>query len=271
MPSSRIHPISVRSKLPKYVLYGLDEEIEAPEPRKPPTKIRLLVAETAAPHSLFATRNSNPNLRSTIPVLSKFLRNESSCTPLSRTYAATSGKHEQKVKVPLALFGGSGNYASALYIAAIKANSLDKVESELFNLVEAIKKSPIFAQFTMDLSVPAETRVKAINEISAEAKFSDVVENFLVVLAENGRLRYIDSIAKRFLELTMAHKGEVKAVVTTVIPIPPQEENELKETFARYYWTRQEEFSEKVFDVSIKTRARQMERFLRQPVTLDGL
>lgn len=39
----------------------------------------------------------------------------------------------------------------------------------------------------------------------------------VVVLAENGRLRYVDSIAKRFLELTMAHKGEVKAVVTTVI------------------------------------------------------
>lgn len=37
------------------------------------------------------------------------------------------------------------------------------------------------------------------------------------MLAENGRLRYVDSIAKRFLELTMAHKGEVKAVVTTVI------------------------------------------------------
>lgn len=81
--------------------------------------------------------------------------------------------------MPLALFGGSGNYASALYLAAVKANSLDKVESELFNLVEAIKKSPTFSQFTMDLSVPTETRVNAINEISAEAKFSDVVKNFL--------------------------------------------------------------------------------------------
>ena len=38
-----------------------------------------------------------------------------------------------------------------------------------------------------------------------------------VILAENGRLRYIDLITKRFLELTMAHKGEVKAIVTTVM------------------------------------------------------
>lgn len=37
------------------------------------------------------------------------------------------------------------------------------------------------------------------------------------MLAANGRLRHIDSIAKRFVDLTMAHRGEVKAVVTTVI------------------------------------------------------
>lgn len=43
----------------------------------------------------------------------------------------------------------------------------------------------------------------------------------LAVLAENGRLKHIDAIAKRFAELTMAHKGELKATVTTVIVSPP--------------------------------------------------
>ncbi|XP_031737754.1 ATP synthase subunit O, mitochondrial isoform X1 [Cucumis sativus] len=88
-------------------------------------------------------------IKSTISVLTK----------LSRTYTAASGRNEGKVKVPIALFGGSGNYASALYPAAIKANSLDKVEFELVNLVQAVKKSPTFSQFTMDLSIPAKTRL----------------------------------------------------------------------------------------------------------------
>ena len=39
----------------------------------------------------------------------------------------------------------------------------------------------------------------------------------LVVLAENGRLRNLESIVENFLELAMAHQGEVKAVVTSVI------------------------------------------------------
>uniref|UniRef100_A0A7N2LCL3 ATP synthase subunit O, mitochondrial n=1 Tax=Quercus lobata TaxID=97700 RepID=A0A7N2LCL3_QUELO len=161
----------------------------------------------------------------------------------SRNYAAATGQKEERVKVPLALFGGSGNYASALYIAAVRTNSVDKVETELLDLVEAIKRSPTFAQFTRDHSVPAKTRVKAIQEIAGGAKFSEITKNFLgfephiylllsgnatlyiiiipvsliVVLAENGRLRNIDSIAKRFGDLTMAYKGEVKAIVTTVI------------------------------------------------------
>lgn len=243
-------------------------------------------------------------VRSALPFLSKSLRFDQSTNvqqallcptfakpELSRNFAtATPPKtppKEQKVKLPLALYGGSGNYASALYIAAVKAKTLDKVESDLLALVEATKKTPLFSQFMKDLAVPADTRVKAIKEISAQAKFTEITTNFLVVLAENGRLRNMDTIAKRFTELTMAHRGEVKAVVTTVIPLPAEEEKELKQTLqdilgqGKNVTLEQKidpsilggivvEFSQKVFDMSIKTRARQMERFLRDPANLGS-
>lgn len=85
-------------------------------------------------------------------------------------------------QVPEALYGGTGNYASALFLTAAKANLLDKVETEIRDVVEASKKSPLFSQFIKDLSVPKETRVKAITEIFAEAGFSDVTKNFLGIL-----------------------------------------------------------------------------------------
>ncbi|OWM90015.1 ATP synthase subunit O, mitochondrial-like [Punica granatum] len=202
----------------------------------------------------------------------------------SRNFATASTPKAENVKVPLALFGGTGNYASALYLSAVKANALDKVESELLDLVEASKRSTTFAQFTKDLSVPKDVRMKAINAICDEAKLSDITRNFLVVLAENGRLRNLESIAKRFIELTMAHKGEVNVTVTSVIPLPPEEEKELKETLQDIIGKGKKvriqqkidpsilgglvvEFSQKVFDMSIKTRAKQMERFLREPIT----
>ncbi|KAJ6409216.1 hypothetical protein OIU84_008835 [Salix udensis] len=139
-----------------------------------------------------------------------------------------------------------------------------------------------------DLSVRADTRVKAINEICATAKFSDITKNFLVIVAENGRLNHLESIVNKFKQLTMADKGIVKAMVTTVMPLPPQEEKELKETLqdiighGKTVQVEQKidpsilggimiEFEQKLFDMSIRTRAKQMERFLREPVDFDAL
>ncbi|KAJ4871248.1 Uncharacterized protein Rs2_47130 [Raphanus sativus] len=51
-------------------------------------------------------------------------------------------------QVHVDLVGESGNFASWLYIAAVKMNSLEKIESDLSELVEAMKTSPTFSQFT---------------------------------------------------------------------------------------------------------------------------
>ncbi|CAL0304830.1 unnamed protein product [Lupinus luteus] len=206
----------------------------------------------------------------------------------SRNFADFPGQKEKKVKIPKALYGGSGNYATALYIAAVKANAVEKVESELLAFAEAVKNSVVFTQFTKDPSVAKDIRVKAIQEICGEAKFSDVTKNFLVIVAENLRLKNIDTIAKRFVELSMAYKGEVKATVTTVFPLPAEEEKALKDTLQEMLGTGAKvhleqkidpsilggivlEFSEKVFDMSIKTRAQQMERILREPVNIGNI
>ena len=85
-------------------------------------------------------------------------------------------------QVSLVLFGGSGNYATALYKAAVKINCLDKVESEVIDFVGAMMKSPMFSQFAKDLSVRADTRTKAIEDISAQAKFSEITKNFLSMI-----------------------------------------------------------------------------------------
>ncbi|CAA0827225.1 ATP synthase subunit O- mitochondrial [Striga hermonthica] len=172
--------------------------------------------------NLFAAERSVASVAAVCPIVSK--------PEFARSYASSPPANQQKVKVPLKLYGVSGNYATALYIAAVKANVLDKVESELHTLIQASKKSPTFSQFMKDLSVTADTRVKAIKDICAETKFSEITKNFLVVVAESGRLGHLERIEQRFSELTMAHRGEVKATVTTVIPLPPEEEKELKET-----------------------------------------
>lgn len=82
-------------------------------------------------------------------------------------------------QVPIALVGESGNFASWLYIAAVKLNALEKIELDLSEMIEAMKTSPTFAQFTKDPSVPRETRLAAIMDLCGQAKFAEPTKNFL--------------------------------------------------------------------------------------------
>ncbi|XP_074573442.1 ATP synthase subunit O, mitochondrial-like [Curcuma longa] len=118
-------------------------------------------------------------LRSAFPLLTKALSTESSvlCARSAaegslgslgtglRTFATQTRPTEAKVKVPLKLFGGSGNYATALFIAATKANALDKVEAEILDVVEASKKSPRFSKFIKDTRRVSEV---AFNQIHSD-------------------------------------------------------------------------------------------------------
>ncbi|KAL6320516.1 hypothetical protein AAG906_007595 [Vitis piasezkii] len=76
------------------------------------------------------------------------------CLELFRSLQSSTIK---PYNVPLPLFGGSGNYASALYISAVKANALDIVE-----FVEASNRSEKFSELMKNLSVPRDARVKAV-------------------------------------------------------------------------------------------------------------
>ncbi|VAI48554.1 unnamed protein product [Triticum turgidum subsp. durum] len=123
------------------------------------------------------------HLRSGVPLLqARLAATESAAVAqASRGLATQTDKpKENKIKVPKALYGGTGNYASALFLAAANANSLEKVESEILDVVGASKKSPMFSQFMKDTSVPKETRVKAITEIFSEAGFTDITKKFLL-------------------------------------------------------------------------------------------
>lgn len=202
---------------------------------------------------------------------------------VARSYSAGSQVKEAHVMVPIPMYGVAGNYASALYVSAVKANMLDRVELELKTLMEAVNNSPGFRNFIKDLSVPRDTRLKAVQEIFEESSFSHITKNFLAVAADLGRLRQLESIAKAFMRLTLAHKGEVHAVVTTVIPLPAEEEKDLKQVLGKILGPGKTvkfeqkidpsilggliiDFEDKRFDISIKTRAGQMERLLYEPL-----
>ncbi|XP_034711601.1 ATP synthase subunit O, mitochondrial-like [Vitis riparia] len=85
-------------------------------------------------------------------------------------------------------------------------------------------------------------------------------------------------------EFSRNHATASGAKERKIEPLPPQEEKELKETLQDIIGHGKKvkleqrlipvflvEFDQKMFDMSIKTRAREMERFLRDPINFDSL
>ncbi|KAJ6895082.1 ATP synthase subunit O [Populus alba x Populus x berolinensis] len=194
---------------------------------------------------------ASARIRSGLPLLNRILRSDSLSTQRSaiqRSVLTLLSPHLSPQKISALQLRRRRRKSSGQ-----RSKVLDQVESEILDLIEASKKSPKFSLFLKDLSVRADTRVKAINEICATAKFSEITKNFLVA-EQLGRLYYLESI-----------------------PLPPQEEKELKETLqdiigqGKTVEVEQKSFEQKLFDMSIRTRAKQMERFLREPVDFDAL
>ena len=205
--------------------------------------------------------------------------------PAVRAVRSFAGKAEaeQHVEVPLPMYGVAGKYASALYVTAVRGDVLDPVETELQQVCGAAEQNPVFADFLKDPSVPKTTRMKAVEEIFGETKFSDVTKNFLAVLAENGRLSQLQRIFGCYTDLLHAHRGEVQALVTAALELSPAELEDIKNALKGYLKPGQSlkvqqkvdrsiiggivvDIQDKHIDLSIDTKIKQMEKLLAEAI-----
>lgn len=58
---------------------------------------------------------------------------------------------------------------------------------------------------------------------------SDVTKNFFEVLAENGRLYQSTKTIEDFLEIMTAHRGEIKVVITSAVPLEKELQKRLED------------------------------------------
>jgi len=128
-----------------------------------------------------------------------------------------------KVQVPLVIHGMPGRYATALYRAAAKAGKATDVEVELEKFQILVNRFPTVADFCHNPTIQRRTRVAGMIKLSDQAKFSSITKNFFCTLADNGRTNKLDKIIDAFKQIMRAHRGEVKAMVTTAHPLTKQD------------------------------------------------
>ncbi|OBT46635.1 ATP synthase F1, delta subunit [Pseudogymnoascus sp. WSF 3629] len=140
--------------------------------------------------------------------------------PAIRSYATPASSAD--TKPPVALYGLDGTYASALYTAAVKTQSLDSVAKALSALQEVYVKDPKLSNIMQAPTLTSEDKSAIIAELQKHTggqDKADTVKNFLNTLAENNRLALLEGVCTKFGELMGAARGEIELTVTSATPL----------------------------------------------------
>ena len=85
---------------------------------------------------------------------------------------------EKEVKLP-PQHGIAGRYAAALYMAAVKSDTLSKVENELSSVAQLMSESKDFSTFITDPSVPRNTKLDGLDAVLSKMGASEITKNFV--------------------------------------------------------------------------------------------
>ncbi|GES85484.1 ATP synthase subunit O, mitochondrial [Rhizophagus clarus] len=129
---------------------------------------------------------------------------------LARSYATPAST--KTVKVPLTLYGIEGRYATALFGAASKQQTLEKVETELNKIKTVIDKDSIIRNFLEDPSLSRQVKKTA----------------------ENGRLGITTKIINSFQSLMTANRGEVPVTIVSVKELDSNILRRLEKSLAKF-------------------------------------
>ncbi|EDV92594.1 ATP synthase subunit O, mitochondrial [Drosophila grimshawi] len=144
---------------------------------------------------------------------------------LSRTFSSAA---QQTVKPPVQVFGLEGRYATALYSAASKLSQLDQVEKDLIALQATIKGDKKLREYVTSPIINKKIMSTALKEASEKLRFAPTTANLLGLLADNGRLKKLDTVINAFKTIMAAHRGEVVCEVVTAKPLDASQSKQLE-------------------------------------------
>ncbi|KAL4933463.1 F1F0 ATP synthase subunit 5 [Aspergillus undulatus] len=148
-----------------------------------------------------------------------------------RTYATPA----QEIKPPVSLFGVDGTYATALYTASAKSQSLDATFKALNNLGAALKADPKLIRIISTPTLSAADKQVIVSELQkvAGADKGDLLKNFLATLAENNRLGLLGEVVEKFGALMSAHRGEIELTITSAQELDSKTLNRLEKAVSK--------------------------------------
>ena len=132
------------------------------------------------------------------------------------------------MRVSVASAGLPGRYAAALFDLAEGGKSLDTTAKDLAGLKKAIAESADLRALLTAPQISREDAGKAMFTLGGAMGLSELVQRFLGVLAENGRLGVLPDVIRQYDAMLAAHKGSAVAQVTSAHKLSAEQTKELK-------------------------------------------
>ncbi len=121
----------------------------------------------------------------------------------------------------------AGRYATALFNLASEKKALEAVEASLATLHKALDDSADFSDLTKSQVVSRGEAMKTMTALGTSMKLDAITQNFMGVLADNGRLDQLPAAIAAFNSMLADHRGEVTAHVTSAFPLAASQIKEI--------------------------------------------
>jgi F-type H+-transporting ATPase subunit delta len=107
----------------------------------------------------------------------------------------------------------AGRYAGALFELAEQGGLLDRVAADLAELGEMIGENDDLYRLINSPLIPRADQARGLDRIVEKAEMSDLVRNFVGVVAGNGRLFALSAMIAAFHKRLARERGEVQAQI----------------------------------------------------------
>ncbi|SZF03934.1 unnamed protein product [Blumeria hordei] len=219
-------------------------------------------------------------VRATLPIANAALA--APAAPLARNLANLATISDPKP--PIALFGLSGTYASALYTAAVRSQTLESTARAINALKDLYIKDKKLATIMQTPTLSAQDKSAIVSELQkliGEADKGNTFQNFLKTVAEYNRLGLMKDVCEKFGELMGAARGEVELVVTSATQLDSKTLSRLESSISKSQLAGQGkrlkiknkvnpeiigglviEISDRTIDLSVSSRLAKMDKLL---------
>jgi F-type H+-transporting ATPase subunit delta len=129
-------------------------------------------------------------------------------------------------------------YAAALFELADERHALDAAAADLRELRSMLAESGDLLRMVRSPVLSRAEQGKAITALAGQAKLSDMIRDFLSVVARNRRLFAVPAMIEAFLAKLAERRGEVTAEITAAQALSKAQEDALGDQLRRVMGSR---------------------------------